>query len=56
MLSIVALIICILVFGWNIMEPIVYIVGSIDFIISWALCFKDGKFKSPFQRIEEYFG
>ena len=55
-LSVVALIICIPVFGWDKIEPIAYIVGSIDLIISWALCFRDGKIKSPFQRIEEYFG
>ena len=55
-LSIVALIICIPAFGWNIIEPIAYIVGLIGLIISWVLCFKDGKLKSPFQRIEEYFG
>lgn len=47
-LSIVTLIICIPVFGWDIIEPIAYIVGAIDLIISLVLCFKDGKIKSPF--------
>ena len=55
-LSIVALIICIPVIGWDVVEPIVWVVGSIELIISLVLCFKDGKLKSPFQRIEEYFG
>lgn len=55
-LSIVALIICIPVIGWDVVEPIVWGVGSIELIISLVLCFKDGKLKSPFQRIEEYFG
>ena len=55
-LSVVALIICIPVFGWDKIEPIVWVVGSIELIISLVLCFKDGKLKSPFQRIEEYFG
>jgi hypothetical protein len=55
-LSIVASIICIPVIGWDVVEPIVWVVGSIELIISLVLCFKDGKLKSPFQRIEEYFG
>lgn len=55
LLPVIILIVCIPMFGWDKIEPITYIVGSIELLASGVLSFIDGKFKSPFQRIEEYF-